>query len=40
VQFEATVTLSSLDLMRSETSPAGPRYATLLAAPLSRAEGR
>ena len=40
VKFEATVTLASLDLMRSELSAAGPRYATLLAAPLSRAEGR
>jgi 2'-5' RNA ligase len=40
VSFEATVTLASLDLMRSEVGPAGPRYATLLAAPLSRTEGR
>jgi len=40
VAFEATVTLASLDLMRSESSPAGPRYTTLLAAPLSRSESR
>jgi 2'-5' RNA ligase len=40
VDFEASVMLSSLDLMRSELSAAGPRYATLLAAPLSRVEGR
>ena len=40
IRFEATVTLPSLDLMRSETVPAGVRYTTLLAAPLSRPEGR
>ena len=40
VNFEATATLGSLDLMRSELGPAGPRYTTLLAAPLSRPETR
>jgi 2'-5' RNA ligase len=40
IPFEATVSLASLDLMRSEQTPAGPRYTTLLAAPLSRTEGR
>lgn len=40
IRFEATVTLPSLDLMRSEAVPAGVRYTTLLAAALSRPEGR
>ena len=40
LDFEATVTLGSLDLMRSEPTQAGARYTTLLAAPLSRPEAR
>ena len=40
IRFEASATLASLDLMRSEQTAAGSRYTTLLAAPLSRPEGR
>ena len=37
LSFTADVTLESLDLMRSQPGPAGPRYTTLLAAPLGSA---
>jgi 2'-5' RNA ligase len=40
IDFEASATLGSLDLMRSELAAVGPRYTTLLAAPLTRTEGR
>ncbi len=40
LSFTAEVTLESLDLMRSQPGPVGPRYATLLAAPLARVEPR
>ena len=40
VQFEAPVTFSSLDLMRSELTPKGPRYTVMLVAPLTRPEDR
>ena len=40
VQLEAPVTFSSLDLMRSELTPKGPRYTTLLAAPFTPLEDR
>jgi RNA 2',3'-cyclic 3'-phosphodiesterase len=34
VRFEAAVTFTSLDLVRSELTPQGPRYTVLLSAPL------
>ena len=40
LSFTADVTLESLDLMRSQPGQAGPRYTTLLAAPLNRMESR
>ena len=40
LSFNADVTLQSLDLMRSQPGPVGPRYTTLLAAPLARLEPR
>lgn len=40
VQFEAPVTFSSVDLMSSELASSGPRYTTLLTAPLSCCEER
>lgn len=40
VRFEAPVAFRSVDLMRSELTPRGPRYTTLLAAPLGSREAR
>lgn len=40
VQFEAATTLRSVDLMRSEPTPAGARYTALAVAPLNAPEAR
>lgn len=40
VRFEVPVTFGSVDLMKSELTPRGPRYSVLLSAPLGRHEER